>query len=123
MNDECKEEACKVKCGKDRKHVYTFEAEDREDMSFIWDNYFDEETGRNEYDLTLFIGREDGLFERRIEVHEEQGYTLEEVKGFLLAGGMEFVRVFDADTGEEPTDTSEKVFFIAREKGKQRTGK
>lgn len=28
MNDECKEEACKVKCGKDRKHVYTFEAED-----------------------------------------------------------------------------------------------
>lgn len=95
-------------------------AESGEDASFIWDNFFDEETGRNEYDLTLFIGREDGLFERRIEVHEEQGYTLEEVRGFLVAGGMEFVRVFDADTGEAPTDTSEKVFFIAREKGKQR---
>lgn len=94
-------------------------AESGEDASFIWDNYFDEETGRNEYDLTLFIGREDGLFERQVEVHEEQGYTLEEVKGFLAAGGMEFVRVFDADTGEEPTDTSEKVFFIAREKGKR----
>lgn len=95
-------------------------AESGEDASFIWDNYFDEETGRNEYDLTLFIRREDGLFERQIEVHEEQGYTLEEVKGFLAAGGMEFVRVFDADTGDEPTDTSEKVFFIAREKGKLR---
>lgn len=94
-------------------------AESGEDASFIWDNYFDEETGRNEYDLTLFIGREDGLFERQVEVHEEQGYTLEEVKGFLAAGGMEFVRVFDADTREEPTDTSEKVFFIAREKGKR----
>ena len=94
-------------------------AESGEDASFIWDNYFDEETGRNEYDLTLFIGREDGLFERQVEVHEEQGYTLEEVKGFLAAGGMEFVRVFDADTGEEPTDTSERVFFIAREKGKR----
>lgn len=95
-------------------------AESGEDASFIWDNFFDEETGRNEYDLTLFIRQENGLYERRIEVHEEQGYTPEEVRGFLAAGGMEFVRVFDADTGEEPTDTSEKIFFIARERGKLR---
>ena len=95
-------------------------AESGEDASFIWDNFFDEETGRNEYDLTLFIRREDGLFERKIEVHEEQGYTTEEVMGFLEAGGMEFVRVFDADTGGEPTDTSEKIFFVARERGKVR---
>lgn len=94
-------------------------AESGEDASFIWDNFFDEETGRNEYDLTLFIRQENGLYERRIEVHEEQGYTPEEVRGFLAAGGMEFVRVFDADTGVGPTDTSEKVFFIAREKGKK----
>ena len=95
-------------------------AESGEDASFIWDNFFDEETGRNEYDLTLFIRREDGLFERQIEVHEEQGYTTEEVMGFLAAGGMECVRVFDADTGGEPTDTSEKIFFVARERGKVR---
>ena len=95
-------------------------AESGEDASFIWDNFFDEETGRNEYDLTLFIRREDGLFERQIEVHEEQGNTTEEVMGFLAAGGMEFVRVFDADTGGEPTDTSEKIFFVARERGKVR---
>ena len=95
-------------------------AESGEDAAFIWDNFFDEESGRNEYDLTLFIKQEDGRFERQIEVHEEQGYTPEEVKGFLAAGGMEFVRVFDADTGGAPTDTSEKVIFIAREKGKVR---
>ena len=53
-------------------------------------------------------------------MHEEQGYTLEEVKGVLAGGGMEVVRVCDAETGEEPDDTSEKVFFIAREKGKKR---
>ena len=55
-------------------------AESDEDAAFIWDNFFDEDTGRNEYDLTLFIRREDGLFERQIEVHEEQGYAPEEVK-------------------------------------------
>lgn len=95
-------------------------AESGEEASFIWDNFFDEETGRNEYDLTLFLKQENGLFERQVEVHEEQGYALEDVKHFLEAGGMEYVRVFDADTGGEPEDTTEKVFFIAREKGKQR---
>ena len=33
-------------------------AEDREDASFIWDNYFDEEENINEYDLSLFIPEE-----------------------------------------------------------------
>lgn len=94
-------------------------AESGEEASFIWDNFYDEKTGRNEYDLTLFIKRPDGLYERQVEVHEEQGYMIGEIKQFLAAGGMEFVRVFDADTGDEPTDTSAKVFFVAREKGKR----
>lgn len=94
-------------------------AESDGDAAFIWENYFDGESGRNEYDLTLFLGREDGLFERHMEVHEEQGYTPQEVIDFLTEGGMEFVRMFDADTGGVPEDTSEKIFFVAREKGKR----
>lgn len=93
-------------------------AENAEDASFIWENYFDEETGRNEYDLTLFIRQEDGLFARVTELHEEQGYSHEEVCEFLKAGGMELVRVFDAQTGQPPAATTEKVFYIAREHGK-----
>lgn len=94
-------------------------AESDGNAAFIWENFFDAETGRNEYDLTLFLGREDGLFERCVEVHEEQGYEPQEVIGFLAAGGMEFVRMFDADTGEAPGETTEKIFFVAREKGKR----
>jgi SAM-dependent methyltransferase len=93
-------------------------AESGEEASFIWDNFFDADSGRNEYDLTLFIRREDGRYERKVEVHEEQGYTIEEVKAFLVEAGMEFLRVCDADTGETPGDETERLFFIAREKGK-----
>ena len=39
-------------------------AENREEGSFIWDNYFDEEEQINEYDLTLFIREEEGLYRR-----------------------------------------------------------
>lgn len=94
-------------------------AENGEDASFIWDNFFDEETGRNEYDLTLFIRQENGLFERVSEVHEEQGYTSEQVREFIACSGMEYVRSFDAEDGGEPSSTSEKVFYIVREHGKQ----
>ena len=93
-------------------------AESGEDASFIWDNYFDEETGRNEYDLTLFIRQENGLFARVSEVHEEQGYAPEQILEFLARSGMEYVRAFDAETGGEPHETSEKVFYVVREHGK-----
>lgn len=33
-------------------------AENREDASFIWDNYYDREEQINEYDLALFIPEE-----------------------------------------------------------------
>ena len=92
-------------------------AESGEDASFIWDNYFDEETGRNEYDLTLFIRQENGLFARVSEVHEEQGYAPEQILEFIARSGMEYVRAFDAETGGEPHETSEKVFYVVREHG------
>ena len=93
-------------------------AESGEDASFIWDNYFDEETDRNEYDLTLFIRQENGLFARVSEVHEEQGYAPEQILEFIARSGMEYVRAFDAETGGEPHETSEKVFYVVREHGK-----
>ena len=34
-------------------------AEDREECSFIWDNYYDEDERINEYELTLFVQDEE----------------------------------------------------------------
>ena len=35
--------------------------ENREESSFIWENYFDEESSINEYALTLFVKQENGF--------------------------------------------------------------
>ena len=56
MNDECKEEACKVKCGKDRKHVYTFEAEDERTIL----------TSGSRGDLKRITGRTDLATEKEV---------------------------------------------------------
>ena len=91
-------------------------AENREDCSFIWENYFHEDEAVNEYDLTIFA-REKGsqLFRRFTETHFQRGYTLAEMTGFVKKAGMELVLTLDADTHSAPTETSERIYVIARE--------
>ena len=96
-------------------------AENRDDCSFIWENYYHEEDRVNEYDLTIFVKeKKEELFRRFTETHFQRGYTLEEMKGFVERAGMEFVLALDADTHEAPIETSERIYVIARECSKQK---
>jgi SAM-dependent methyltransferase len=94
-------------------------AENREEGSFIWENDYDEDSGINEYDLTLFVRREDGLYEKSEEVHYQKAWRSEKVKELLKAAGMTVIAVYDAYTQEPPRPDSDRLTFIAREKGKQ----
>ena len=97
-------------------------AENREEASFIWDNYYDPEEKINEYNLTIYAkvpeeedGCESGLFERFDEVHYQKAYSFEKIKELLAKAGMEFVTMYDAFTLNPPTETSERVYVVARE--------
>lgn len=95
-------------------------AENRDDCSFIWENYYDEESRINEYDLTIFVRKPDTEYFRKFtETHYQKGYTLEQMKGFLEAAGLLFVKAFDADTRGEVRAESERIYVIAREWRKQ----
>lgn len=93
-------------------------AENREEGSFIWDNYYDENSGINEYDLTLFIREENELYRRYEETHYQRAYGLDTVKKLLLEAGMEFVAAYDAFTREPVREDCERIYVIARESGK-----
>ena len=90
-------------------------AENRENCSFIWDNYYHPEEKINEYDLTIFVQEEEELFRRYAETHYQRGYTLQEMKHFVQNAGLQFVAAFDADTHESVTDISERIYVVARE--------
>lgn len=93
-------------------------AENREDVSFIWENFYDSEEHINEYDLTLFI-RDGEIYRKYEEPHLQRGYEPEEVKGMLERAGLEVVSMTDADTQETVTATTGRVFVIAREQVKE----
>ncbi len=96
-------------------------AENREDCSFIWDNYYHEEEHVNEYDLTIFArcDEKDEVFRRSVETHFQRGYTLEEMRQFVEKAGLSFIEAIDADTHKRPDDNSERIYIIARENGKR----
>ena len=117
-------------------------AENREDCSFIWENYYHEAEEINEYDLTVFVaegrneseaggtaadaagktacGQMDERFRRFQEVHYQRGYRLEQMMDFLVQAGLSFVEAIDADTHGKVTGESERIYVVAR-KGTETT--
>lgn len=90
-------------------------AENRENCSFIWENYYHEEEEINEYDLTVFVQEEDGRFKRFQENHYQRGYRPETICTLLEEAGLELVEMLDADTRGSVESESERIYVVARE--------
>ena len=93
-------------------------AENREDCSFIWENYYHPTEEINEYDLTVFIQEEGEHFRKFTETHYQRGYTVEQMTTLLEEAGMKVLLVKDSDTEGSVTETTQRVYMVAREQGK-----
>lgn len=98
-------------------------AENREDCSFIWENFYSPEEEINEYDVTVFVkeavqGEE--YYRKFSETHYQRGYTPKQMKRLVESAGMKVEAVIDADTGKECTEQSERIYIIAKECIKER---
>ncbi len=93
-------------------------AENREDCSFIWDNFYDAGSGINECELTVFVKRQgEELFERFTETHFQRGYEPDEIKSLIERAGMKLESCMSMEqaglSGEEG-----RFLAVAVEKGK-----
>lgn len=94
-------------------------AENLDASAYIWENYFYEEESINEYEVNIFIQNDDGTFDKTTEIHHERGYTIEEIRGLLAAAGMKLEAIYHDGTFEPVGTTTERMYFVAREKGKE----
>ena len=76
------------------------------------------ENGMNIYELAVFLPREDGLYEKCEELHCQKAYEQSEIEALIAEAGMELVAVYDAYTMNPASKDSERLFFVAKEKGK-----
>lgn len=91
-------------------------AENRDEGSFIWENFYDEQEQINEYELTLFIAednKEEMLYRKYEETHYQKSYDIEVIKELLQKAGFKIHAVYNGYTTEELTEDSDRVSIIA----------
>lgn len=89
-------------------------AESRLEGSFIWENYYDEETAVNEYDLTLFIPEKNGLYRRYTETHFQKNYSMEQIRTLFTDAGFTCPGIYDNYTKKAVGTECERATFILR---------
>lgn len=95
-------------------------AEDREDVSFIWFNEYDEESHLNDIDLKVFVQEEGDIYQKFQEEHIQRGYTLDEIKQLLEESGLIFLETYEEYTMQAPQPDSGRIVVVAQEHGKNR---
>jgi ubiquinone/menaquinone biosynthesis C-methylase UbiE len=87
---------------------------DDEDVAYIWQSTYDEETETVEHNLTLFVAEGDGLYRRFHELHRQKAYSLSDLQKWLDEAGFTVLSV-TADFSTQPVrDNSERAFFVAQ---------
>jgi hypothetical protein len=95
-------------------------AENHEDYAYIWDNYYYEDEGINEYEVNVFIKNEMGLYEKSTEIHHERGYEIEEIKALIETSGLKLEAIYHDNTFEDVKATTERMYFVTREVMKEK---
>ena len=98
-------------------------AENREEGSFIWENYYDEAQRINEYQLTLFVKEKEDLYRKFEETHYQRAYSLDTVRNLVERSGLRLLHMYDAFTRESAREDSERIYVICQrektDKGEQ----
>lgn len=80
---------------------------------FMWDSFPGEHTDSIEHDLSFFIEKEEGTYEREIELHQERTYPIDTYLKMLKEAGFTTIEV-SADFDQEVTGENTRWFFKAR---------
>lgn len=88
--------------------------ENAEDFAMMWDSFEDQAPHSIVHELTFFLKKEDGTFERFDEVHEERTYEQLTYDILLEEAGFKSFQLFADFEDQTPTETSKRWFFVAQ---------
>ena len=94
-------------------------AEDREDVSFIWFNEYDEDSHLNDIDLKYLYRKKGHLPKISGRAYPEGIYACE-IKQLLEESGLIFLEAYEEYTMQAPQPDSGRIVVVAQEHGKNR---
>ncbi|WLD92150.1 class I SAM-dependent methyltransferase [Alkalihalobacillus sp. AL-G] len=93
------------------EEVYTLNSND---ISYIWECHPGTEDGSVHHDLTFFVNVEEDLYKRYEENHYQRTYSIPTYEALLTNNGFEVLTITSDFSDREPTQDSERLFFVAR---------
>ena len=84
-----------------------------DDVYCVWRGEFDEETNICSYGMDLFQ-RQDDVWHRSFEEHQEYAYTVPQLTEYLKAAGFKHIRVYADGKMEAPAEGEQRIYFSAR---------
>jgi len=84
-----------------------------DDISYIWENNYMKRNKICEFDITFFV-KEENLYKRFDEIHQQRAYSVEEIINLALEYGLEVINIYDSLTFSKPNAKSERIFFVLR---------
>lgn len=88
--------------------TYTYETEN---IYYIWENEFNEETGLCDLYLTFFEKQADGLYSRMEEVHTQRLYSDSRLSKALDNAGLTVTARYDGYTDRPPQPDSQRIVY------------
>ena len=89
-------------------------AENRDEASLIWQNYYYDDDMINEYELTIFAKNEDGTYRKYEENQYQRAYSLDTVVTLLNKLDFSSVMVYNAFTNKKPTNRTPRYYFVCK---------
>lgn len=97
----------------EEKMQNAFFGEERDDVAYLWQNRLEEEKHLLHMDITFFIKRSNGFYERFEERQTQRAHTIEELEPLLMECGFSAVRAYGDRTHASPSPNELRVHVTA----------
>ncbi len=87
--------------------------EDRDDVTYLWANHYDEDQRTATMDLTFFVRESDGRYRRFDETHVQKAHDPERLEALLKQCGFVQIRICGDRTFDAPGDGAQRIHISA----------
>lgn len=92
-------------------NIYTLH---RDDVEYMWENHFDEETQICTMDITFFLRQENGLYRRETMSQEERVYELDLLRMWLKYSDLDVIGVYSELSENDVQPEDQRAVFVAK---------
>ena len=92
-------------------HIFTLH---RDDVEYMWENHFDEESQICTMNITFFLRQANGLYRRETMTQEERVYDLDLLRLWLKYSDFETAGVYEELSENDVKPEAHRAVFIAR---------